>query len=82
VEGESVLVQGIVDLAVITPKEIWLIDFKTDQLMSNEVATRLQMYEPQIKLYAASLSRIFQRPVSESWLYFLELRRTVAIDLA
>jgi ATP-dependent helicase/nuclease subunit A len=82
VERESVLVQGIVDLTVITPKEIWLIDFKTDQLMPNEVASRLQMYETQLKLYAASLSRIYQRPVSECWLYFLELRRAVAIDLA
>jgi ATP-dependent exoDNAse (exonuclease V) beta subunit len=50
--------------------------------MPNEVASRLQMYETQLKLYAASLSRIYQRPVSECWLYFLELRRAVAIDLA
>ncbi len=80
-EGEFVLVQGVVDLAVIAPKGIWLIDFKTDQLVPNELAARVKTYEPQLRLYSAALSKIYQRPVSESWIYFLGLREAVPVDL-
>jgi ATP-dependent helicase/nuclease subunit A len=80
-EGEFVLVQGVVDLAVISPTGIWLIDFKTDQLVPNELAARVKTYEPQLRLYSAALSKIYQRPVSESWIYFLGLREAVVVDL-
>jgi ATP-dependent helicase/nuclease subunit A len=79
-ESELVLVQGVADLAVIAPKEIWLVDFKTDQLVSNELAPRVKLYEPQVILYATALSRIYQRPVSESWLYFLTLNQAVPVN--
>jgi ATP-dependent helicase/nuclease subunit A len=81
-DGEFILVQGVVDLAVIAPKEIWLIDFKTDQIAPEELAPRVRTYEPQLRLYSAALSKIHQRPVSEAWLYFLTSRMAIALDLA
>ena len=31
-DGEFVVVQGIADLVVLLPKEIWMVDFKTDEI--------------------------------------------------
>ncbi len=71
---EFFVVQGVVDLAVILPEEIWLLDFKTDQVNAAELAETVTHYEPQIKLYARALARIYRRPVTQCWLHFLSLQ--------
>ena len=76
---EFLVVQGIADLAVILPKEIWLVDFKTDEVRDWELEERKKQYAPQLKLYARSLERIYQRPVTECVLHFLSCRTTVPI---
>jgi ATP-dependent helicase/nuclease subunit A len=76
-----VIVQGIVDLAVLLPGEIWLVDFKTDAGEARELPEKTRLYEPQLTLYSKALSEIYQRPVSECWLYFLALREAVPIEL-
>ena len=77
--GEFVVVQGVADLAVMLPQEIWLIDFKTDRVGPDELADKVKEYEPQLKIYARALSQIYRRPVSACWLYFLSCQRTVAV---
>ena len=81
-DGEFVLVQGVADLVMVSPQDIWLVDFKTDQLEPGDLAAHTARYEPQIGLYTLALSRIYQRPVSESWLHFLCLRRSVRLQAA
>jgi ATP-dependent helicase/nuclease subunit A len=78
-EDEFVVVQGVADLAVILAEEIWLVDFKTDHVDGSELAAVVRFYEPQVKLYALALGRIYRRPVTESWLHFLSLKKSVAI---
>jgi ATP-dependent helicase/nuclease subunit A len=78
--NEFVIVQGVVDLAVLLPEEIWLVDFKTDALKSAELQDKTRLYEPQLKLYARALSEIYRRPVSEAWLYFLSVGEAVGIE--
>ena len=77
--ADFIVVQGAVDLAVILPDEIWLVDFKTDQVRPAELADKAGFYAPQLQLYALALERIYQRPVRERWLHFLELGRSVAV---
>ncbi len=79
---DFVVVQGIVDLAVLCPEEIWLLDFKTDALTPNEVAARTGFYAPQLQLYALALARIFQRPVTQAWLHFFATGQTVPVTSA
>jgi ATP-dependent helicase/nuclease subunit A len=79
--GEFVIVQGIVDLAVILPREIWIVDFKTDAVTRRELPQKTRLYEPQLRLYSKALSEIYRRPVSDCWLYFLALREAVPIEL-
>ena len=78
--NEFVLVQGVADLAVIAPDAISLVDFKTDQLTGEEVEQRVKIYEPQLRLYALALSRIYRRPVREASLYLVGLRRAVSVE--
>ena len=77
--GEFVVVQGVVDLAAMLPGEIWLLDFKTDHFPAAELSERIKLYRPQIELYAAALSRIYQRPVTRRWLHFLAHRHTACV---
>jgi ATP-dependent helicase/nuclease subunit A len=79
-ENEFVVVQGVADLVVLLPEEIWLVDFKTDSAKPNEMDRKVQLYGPQLKLYSRALCLIYQRPVSACWLYFLSARKAVEIQ--
>jgi ATP-dependent helicase/nuclease subunit A len=74
---EFLVVQGVVDLAVILPAQIWIVDFKTDQLTEADLPERRAFYMPQLQLYGVALERIYGRPVTERWLHFLALGKTV-----
>ena len=78
-EDEFVVVQGVADLVVLLPEEIWLADFKTDDVRPAELPEKKRLYEPQIKLYAHALEKIYSRPVTERWLHFLAARKTVEL---
>ena len=78
---EFVVVQGVADLVVLRPQEIWLLDFKTDEVTPAEVDAKAKFHEPQLKLYARALARIYQRPVTECWLHFLACRKTVNVGV-
>src|SRR5207248_8541777 len=77
--GEYFVVRGKADLAVLLPKEIWLLDFKTDELNQVESEEEARFYSPQLKLYGMALSRIYRRPVTQRWLHFLALGKTVLV---
>ena len=76
---EFIVVQGIADLVVVSPAELWLLDFKTDQVREAGLNEKVKAYRPQLELYALALSRIYRRPVSERWLHFLSLGRTIRV---
>ena len=76
---DFMVVQGVADLVVLLPEEIWLVDFKTDEIKPRELVERRRLYEPQLKLYVAAMSRIYSRPVTNCWLHFLAARKTVNI---
>jgi ATP-dependent helicase/nuclease subunit A len=78
-EDEYVVVQGVIDLAVVLPAEVWILDFKTDQISESELGARVIEYHPQLELYGRALEVIYRRPVRELWLHFLHLRRTAAL---
>jgi ATP-dependent helicase/nuclease subunit A len=78
-QEEFVIVQGVVDLAVISPSAISIVDFKTDAIDLDDLAAKLKDYEPQLLLYGLALSRIYNRPVTSSWLYFLTARTAVKV---
>jgi ATP-dependent helicase/nuclease subunit A len=78
-ENEFVVVQGVTDLVVLLPGEIWLVDFKTDQVGADELVEKAKIYAPQMKLYARALAKIYSRPVTNCWLHFLDALKTVDV---
>jgi len=77
---EHVMVQGVADLVVLLPAEIWLLDFKTDSVTAASLAEKVRIYSPQIELYARALEKIFARPVTLRALHFLSAGQTVAVE--
>ena len=74
-EGEQVLLQGVVDCALLEPVGITLVDFKTDYVTEATLETVKDRYRIQLATYAMALERIYERPVKESLLYFFHLNR-------
>jgi ATP-dependent helicase/nuclease subunit A len=55
---ETVVVQGIIDMLVRTPKGLVVIDFKTDKVTAGEVDQRAELYRDQLELYSRAASAI------------------------
>jgi ATP-dependent helicase/nuclease subunit A len=79
-KGEFVIVQGVVDLAVIREQDIDLFDFKTDQVTRDSIKAKEAEYRPQLRLYAAALRAIYRRPVRKAALHFLAVGETLPIS--
>ena len=73
--GEQVLLQGVVDCALIEEDGITVIDFKTDFVTEETLPQVLERYRPQVATYAAAMERIYEKPVKASYLYFFHLDR-------
>ena len=78
--GEFVVVQGVADLAVIMPGEIWLLDYKTDHFQRPDLAAKVRQHEQQLRLYALALAGIYGRPVTRRWLHFLAVGETCELE--
>jgi len=76
-EGEKVLLQGVVDCALLESDGITVIDFKTDYVTDKTVDAVTAHYAPQVHTYAMALERIYQMPVKAKALYYFRLGRFV-----
>lgn len=72
-EGESVLLQGVVDCALLEGDGITIIDFKTDRVSMDTVSDAVARYRPQVETYAEALERIYEMPIKAKLLYFFHL---------
>jgi len=78
-DDEQVLLQGVVDCALIEPDGITVIDFKTDYVTEETLNAVVRRYEAQVQIYADALQRIYEIPVKKRFLYFFRLGRFVEI---
>jgi len=76
-EGEKVLLQGVVDCALLEEDGITVVDFKTDFVTEETVDAVARRYRPQVQTYAEALSRIFEMPIKAQYLYLFRLDRFV-----
>ena len=72
-----VLLQGVIDCALIEDDGITIIDFKTDQVTDATVHERSLQYAPQVGIYADAISKIYEMPVKGVYLYFFRIHRTI-----
>lgn len=78
-KGEKVLLQGVVDCALMDEDGITVMDFKTDRVTEDTVIDTAERYRPQVEAYADALSRIFEKKVKQKYLYFFSLDRLVEL---
>lgn len=77
-EDETVLIDGVVDLAFKEGDGVVIIDYKTDRnITPEELAER---YRGQLSVYRRCLSETLGLPVKETWLYSFSLGMSVRSD--
>ena len=76
-DGEQVLLQGVVDCALLESDGITIVDFKTDRVTEETLPQLVQHYQTQVETYAHALSRVYRMPVKAKCLYFFRLDRFV-----
>ena len=72
-QGEQILLQGVVDCAIIQEDGITVLDFKTDKVEHDNLEEAVKRYRPQVRAYAQALSRIYGLPVKRKCLYFFRI---------
>lgn len=77
--GEKVLLQGVVDCAMIEPDGITVIDFKTDRVDGQTVTERSESYRFQVEAYASAMEKIYELPVKEKYLFFFHLGKLIKL---
>ena len=78
-EGEKILLQGVVDCALIEDDGITVVDFKTDRVTGATLEQTVERYRPQVMAYAKALERIYAKPVKASILYFFHTSTAVTL---
>ena len=76
---EKVLLQGVVDCALLEEDGIIVIDFKTDYVTEQTVSSVAENYTPQVQAYARALARIYDLPVKSAFIYFFQMDRFFSI---
>ena len=77
--GESVLLQGVVDCALMEDDGITIVDFKTDYASEETISQVVDRYRSQINTYAYALRRIYELPVKKRYLYLFSVEKLVEI---
>lgn len=72
---DKILLQGVVDCAIIESDGITVLDFKTDRVTKETIASVAESYRLQVETYAEALSRIFEKKVISCQLYFFRINQ-------
>ena len=71
-EGEELLLQGVVDCCLIEPDGAVIVDYKTDRIAPEAAPERAKRYAAQLETYAWAVSRITGLAVKAKIVYFLQ----------
>ncbi len=77
--GERILLQGVVDCALLEPDGITIIDYKSDYVTEETLPQKIASYTDQVEIYARAMERIYKQPVKARLLYFFRLNRFIPI---
>lgn len=72
---DQVMIRGRMDLVVIGPSDLSIIDYKTDNITAAQVPDRTTVYAGQMELYRQALQAITDRPLKAIYLAYLTPRQ-------
>lgn len=78
---DKILLQGVVDCAIIDDDGITVLDFKTDRVTNGTIDAVAEGYKLQVQTYARVLSRIFKKNIVSCQLYFFRANRFITVPL-
>ena len=76
---EQILLQGVVDCAILEKNGIVVLDFKTDYITQSNISEKIALYRSQVSTYANALSRIFEKPILASYIYFFSSEQVIEV---
>lgn len=79
-KDEKILLQGVVDCAIIESDGITIVDFKTDKVTEKNIADVAKSYYDQVRVYALALKKIYGIPVKSAVLYFFRMNQFVPVE--
>jgi ATP-dependent helicase/nuclease subunit A len=74
---DKILVQGVADLIVIKQNEIYLVDYKTSRLSSEQ--SFKEKYSTQLNIYAKAIEDFYGKKVTKKIVYSFYLNKTIII---
>lgn len=77
---EKILLQGVVDCAMIEDDGITVVDFKTDSVTEVTIGQTAEKYRLQVSAYAQALSKIYRKPIKSALLYFFSIGKFVTVQ--
>ena len=77
--GEFQLMEGVMDLIYRLDDRIWIADYKTDDVVAEDVQTRIDRYRPQADMYLQAVGRSLG--LSSLSFQFIFLRLGLAMDV-
>lgn len=77
VKDEQILLQGVIDCAMIDEDGITVIDFKTDRVTEDTLPAVTQRYSQQVQAYKEALEKMYELPVKNACLYFFSIGKLV-----
>lgn len=80
VSEDAILLQGVIDCALVDSEGITVLDFKTDYITDSNLESKINLYSTQVRTYAKALSRIYEKPVIASYIYFFSSEQFVRIE--
>ena len=83
--GDGFLTEGRIDLVFESDGALTIVDFKTDDVATEEeITARTAAYEPQAMIYARALSQVAKQPVTRVVLVFIRpgVERALKVDEA
>ncbi len=77
--GEGQMMEGVIDLIYRLDDRIWIADYKTDDVVAEDVQTRIDRYRPQADMYLQAVGRSLG--LSSLSFQFIFLRLGLAMDV-
>lgn len=71
-EGEPILIQGVIDCLFQDEQGVVLLDYKTDRIFMKEWDKAAERHRFQLELYAEAIEATLERKVDELYLYFFD----------
>lgn len=79
-KDDYILLQGVVDCAIIEDIGITVLDFKTDFITAENLNDKITQYREQVRVYAKALERIYEKPIHAAYIYFFCSDQLICID--